>query len=554
MFEASQLTPGRGHAHRLRLFLSPFFNISVAMHYLKTYPDSIGISHYLCWRMKHMKAEDVEFYWPQIWRVGVGHERQRRVADSERLGSGSHLLITRPTQSNALESFVVERAEESTHSAMLVSSTRSVLMPGSPLLPQTFWFMQAALRDLSSTRATNPRPFMICQRILHKCHEIIFADPPEPSASPYKSLPTSPTVSAVALPSPRGPHYPNGRDRQSRMRATSNFAARLARRVNPHMGPAVVGMGIVLAGTPGMPELAQVTGQVALSQGRAPLDDDEETRRRAEITRGGGAEGPRAGQILHGRQTSMDSEESDVEAQPPTKRRTPSSPTVGTARPAIKLDSPPRRPANLRKGNSAASDMGSPTSPRPRNGSRTSSSGRQHLHPAHTSPSLPSPGLFETSSKHLPSPSTAKSKRTPSLTGPESPLPSAIPRNMRTKGPAAFNSVPALSVARPSGIGPTVPFPSPEALLAAYEPAAQRQLLRAHYCRSEVSFLLTLEDISNRLLVIPKPARVSALRAELTSLNHRLPAEVRMIVLSSAKVRLTSDDLGLHANVVRFGS
>ena len=40
--------------------------------------------------------------------------------------------------------------------------------------------------------------------------------------------------------------------------------------------------------------------------------------------------------------------------------------------------------------------------------------------------------------------------------------------------------------------------------------------------------MLTLENISNRLLVVPKPARVSALRAELTSLNHKLPAEVCM--------------------------
>ena len=38
--------------------------------------------------------------------------------------------------------------------------------------------------------------------------------------------------------------------------------------------------------------------------------------------------------------------------------------------------------------------------------------------------------------------------------------------------------------------------------------------------------MLTLENISNRLLIIPKPARVSALRAELTALNHMLPAEV----------------------------
>jgi len=33
----------------------------------------------------------------------------------------SHLMITYPTTSNALESFVLDRAEESTHSAMLVS-------------------------------------------------------------------------------------------------------------------------------------------------------------------------------------------------------------------------------------------------------------------------------------------------------------------------------------------------------------------------------------------------------------------------------------------------
>lgn len=39
------------------------------MHYLKTYPESIGISHYLCWRMRSMPADEVEFYWPQIWYV-----------------------------------------------------------------------------------------------------------------------------------------------------------------------------------------------------------------------------------------------------------------------------------------------------------------------------------------------------------------------------------------------------------------------------------------------------------------------------------------------------
>ena len=45
----------------------------------------------------------------------------------------------------------------------------------------------------------------------------------------------------------------------------------------------------------------------------------------------------------------------------------------------------------------------------------------------------------------------------------------------------------------------------------------------------QVQFILALENICNKLLVVPKPARVSALRAELTGLNHMLPAEASPI-------------------------
>lgn len=48
-----------------------------------------------------------------IGLAGKGSDSLRRLL--------SHLLITRPSTSNALECFVLERAEESTHSAMLVS-------------------------------------------------------------------------------------------------------------------------------------------------------------------------------------------------------------------------------------------------------------------------------------------------------------------------------------------------------------------------------------------------------------------------------------------------
>lgn len=85
-----------------------------------------------------------------------------------------------------------------------------------------------------------------------------------------------------------------------------------------------------------------------------------------------------------------------------------------------------------------------------------------------------------------------------------------------------------------------------DTLLERYDSQSQMQLLRGHYYLTEVStililllpgiyleqvqFLLSLENICNRLVIVPKPARVSALRAELTALNHKLPAEVRRLL------------------------
>lgn len=48
-------------------------------------------------------------------------------------------------------------------------------------------------------------------------------------------------------------------------------------------------------------------------------------------------------------------------------------------------------------------------------------------------------------------------------------------------------------------------------------------LLLLQSCRSQLDLLRSLQDISTRLVVVPKPARLSSLRAELTVLNHGLP-------------------------------
>lgn len=107
--------------------------------------------------------------------------------------------------------------------------------------------MQAALQDLAPTKH-NTQSFVICQRVLHKCHEIIFGDLPPPATLPYAFL---------DLP----------------------FQARFARKkVRANAEPALVGIGMVLAGVPAMPQLTQIMGEVSVEQGRAHAAGHEPPR------------------------------------------------------------------------------------------------------------------------------------------------------------------------------------------------------------------------------------------------------------------------------------
>ncbi|KAG1715702.1 hypothetical protein ID866_1465 [Astraeus odoratus] len=190
------------HALLLRLFLSPsFFSVHVALQYLMQYADNIGITYYLTRRLRELDTQELRDVWGFI----------------------CHLLVTRPSKSRALECFVVEIAQRSTHIAMM-----------------TLWFMQASLRDLSAS--PNSQSFQVCQRTLLKCHEIIFSDLPSPASVPY---------SALSVP----------------------FHSRFSpKKVKPRVEPALVGIGLLLAGAPVMPKLTEIMGEVALQQGRA--DDD----------------------------------------------------------------------------------------------------------------------------------------------------------------------------------------------------------------------------------------------------------------------------------------
>jgi hypothetical protein len=78
------------------------------------------------------------------------------------------------------------------------------------------------------------------------------------------------------------------------------------------------------------------------------------------------------------------------------------------------------------------------------------------------------------------------------------------------------------------------------------------KLLRQNYFRCETLFLTALENISNRLVLVPKPARLSALRAELALIDQDLPAEVDIPVICPATLVGGIPSNSRHHRIVRL--
>lgn len=78
------------------------------------------------------------------------------------------------------------------------------------------------------------------------------------------------------------------------------------------------------------------------------------------------------------------------------------------------------------------------------------------------------------------------------------------------------------------------------------------KLLRQNYFRCETLFLTALENISNRLVSVPKPARLSALRAELALIDQDLPAEVDIPVICPATLVDGIPSNSKHHRIVRI--
>jgi hypothetical protein len=287
--------------------------------------------------------------------------------------------------------------------------------------------MQAALQDLAST-GHNTLSFIICQRVLHNCHEIIFGDLPPPAIVPYASL---------NLP----------------------FQSRFARKkIKAHAEPALVGIGMILAGTPGMPRITEIMGEVAIEQGRVQ-DEGQEPHRLAiqddDIVRGVAA-------ALNADTTNDEDNDEEVddsltEDQISATRGEPTTSHSPIASDINAESHPIAKGSNVRR--------------------------RQTIGAAKTSPALP---------LHMQNIREPRMSDDPlGQNDPPLPIQSASPYR---SSPSISSSKHHYHLSIPSGT---------DFLLQKYDLQSQSHLLRSHYCRSEVcrssfSFIRCLPNVHGR--------------------------------------------------------
>jgi phosphatidylinositol 4-kinase B len=223
--------------------------------------------------------------------------------------------------------------------------------------------------------------------------------------------------------------------------------------VKPRIGPAIIGMSSVLAGVPGLPQLTLTTGRVAIEQGRIP--DDKGTPKpfqSGEDDEFAGGLSPTSSILLQKpEELDVDSDEleGDIEEESDEEQDVD---TFGQST-MSKLAVPTERKSMDRTSMSPAAEVTK----------QSTLVRRTTIGPSRTSPSL--------------------ARRSRIL-------------NQRASSPSA--STPSLHILGAS--------PTQEDITQRIDPLIAEQLLRGHYCRSEVQFVLSLESIANRLLVVPKLA------------------------------------------------
>lgn len=135
-------------------------------------------------------------------------------------------------------------------------------------------------------------------------------------------------------------------------------------------------------------------------------------------------------------------------------------------------------------------------------------------------------GLYDKQSPTVTFTPAPISPTTPGPKSPSSPPASASTiQRTSTPDPHLHKRVPSSKTQfHPYASTSNLPAASSKSNLSAdIPPESMKAMLRSYACRSQLDLLTSLQDISTRLIVVPKMARLSSLRAELTVLNHGLP-------------------------------
>lgn len=367
--------------------------------------------------------------------------------------------------------------------------------------PQTLWYLQSSLSDLTNAPASEQ--FAVCRRVFNRVQSIIFTDPPLPPA------PSSPSASEAP------PLVPK------REKINAPLAS-------------FVGLGM-LAAAIAQPRVSQACGSVAVEQGRRvePLSrsvvDDQDGDNEGEAAEGEGEGGS-------GSDEDRPTASALSSAAPPVKDATKAATTklalFGKSMFENASAAVSGRPAAPSRSKSMAGS--SPSKPRRASAFPNYLPG-DRIEP---SPSIPISSKFSTAPSHsyLPSRFVSSPAGTSTKGGWSNSAapPTASPLLGRRRGSAMPNGTSQLS----SASVPSLPSsgrvqPSPSAstshLAGSTLPgyglprSFLSRILLLQACRSQLDLLRSLQDISTRLVLVPKPARLSSLRAELTVLNHGLP-------------------------------
>ncbi|KAF9548554.1 Phosphatidylinositol 4-kinase pik1alpha (PI4-kinase)(PtdIns-4-kinase) [Mortierella hygrophila] len=418
-----------GNSLLLRLFKSEFFNAWIAVSYLFKYPDAVGIQHYLCNELKKFPLDEIEFFLPQL----------------------VHLLISRPSESVALENFILDRCQISSHMAIL-----------------TLWYLQAYTSDLAAS--PNTPSFKLCKRVFNKCQAIVFATE---APGEYEDI----------------------------------FGKNGVPKVKENALSAMVGMGVMLAAF-GQPLMTKSPGQLALAQGRRP---------RAFST---------AGDTL---EDAVVGESSTQQHQPPHQHQHQNHQPPQSVQ--------PQQPAPVIETNHVSPQESGRSTPAGINITRHEDGATSPMSPSAEpgSPHATIPGISVSTAQTIQRNHVVTSPSLEDLRG----------------GQAFKHKRDRFSSPRYShDTAPSSPISlkfSDRGSMDGQSSAASLELARRSYFHSEMQFLLALVDIATRLVIVPKPARLSALRAELTLLNHNLPAEICVPLWCHATLENPS-----HHRVVRI--